>query len=237
MWYDVWSALLAASIQLHCRESTSEAANLAVELTHNFIHQAFSSEGSQPTGRFAAIRETLFALSPFPHCTVNGCNCFGSRLHHEYQEVSPLKSIEGTNKSRVHVDSYELHFPGVWLPAFPNPTETLERVLNDARKRRNRVRDPDDLIHQVTEDLRRGTRNWIRATEPSTPDTGYMKIYIVDCPLLHPLDSQALKVLLERQNQESAVEVQPRFLDQLSLQNIDHLISSNSLRKLTIGRR
>lgn len=224
-------------MQLHCQRSTSSTAKRANELTSSFIEQTSTLEGSHPTDRFKAIRETIFALNPFPHCSANGCICFGSRLQHEYQKVSPSKLIEARIEARIHADRYELHFPGVWLDVHPSPTEIFEQIATYARKRRNMVRDADGLIHEITKDLQGGTRSWIGAAEQSSLDTGQMTIYVVDCPNLHPIDSQALALELSRRYQGSAAEVHPQFLYQFNLQNIDHPISSSLLGMLTIRRR
>ncbi len=94
--YDIWSALVGASVQLYrCMIETKRNdldGTLALLVIH-FIQEVENCEGASNSGRFAAIVETFFALNPFPQCSTNGCNCFGSyRLQHRYQKVPPLSS-------------------------------------------------------------------------------------------------------------------------------------------------
>ena len=92
-WYDIWSALIGASVQLYRRmtETNKDASDETLaRLVIDFIQEVENCEGASNSGRFAAIKETFFALNPFPQCSANSCSCFGYSLQHRYQEVPPL---------------------------------------------------------------------------------------------------------------------------------------------------
>lgn len=72
-------------MRLHYKRASDETLGL---LGFNLIQQVESFEGASNVRRFAAIRETFFALNPFPQCSADSCSCFG--LQHLYQEVPPL---------------------------------------------------------------------------------------------------------------------------------------------------
>lgn len=93
-WYDIWSALIGASVQQYRRitETNKDALDeTLIGLVSDFIEEAKECDAASNSSRFAAINETFFALNPFPQCSINGCSCFGYRLQHRYQEV-PLLS-------------------------------------------------------------------------------------------------------------------------------------------------
>ena len=66
----------------------SKSVDSVLDFYNHFLQEAESCESADYDSRFRIIKETLFALNPFPKCSTHGCACFGRSLQHEYQEVS-----------------------------------------------------------------------------------------------------------------------------------------------------
>ena len=102
-WYDAWSALIAASMQVYSKVNIKSDSDLGIlvghtrqsetissflDFYHHFTNIAMNCQGPNQDPRFIVIREALLKLNPFPHCSLDGCDCFGRNLKHEYQWVS-----------------------------------------------------------------------------------------------------------------------------------------------------
>ena len=90
-WYDIWSAIIAASVQMYIRGSKNlniEKKNMFFKLYDEMTANAVTHKEHIKNSRWIVFRKALLGLNPFPQCSLGGCDCFGRLLCHEYQEVS-----------------------------------------------------------------------------------------------------------------------------------------------------
>lgn len=101
--------------------------------------------------------------------------------------------------------SGQLQYPGVWQHASTDVVDLPFDIASDLERRKASLRDADGYIHKVAKDTQDGVRDW--TGEEVALESGQLKTYIIDCPMLHPLTSHVLVQHLESMGQESAAEV------------------------------
>ncbi|KAL8829027.1 MAG: hypothetical protein Q9191_002249 [Dirinaria sp. TL-2023a] len=190
IWYDIWSAIIAASIQMHIRGSKNlnrETKDLLFTFYEKSTNNVLGHNEQSSDSRWIIIRKALLLFNPFPRCLTEGCDCFGRLLCHEYQDNTWV--------------------PGVSGDAVLEMKHVQAQISSNLGRRQDLLQDADGHIAQLSNRMLDHVKQWTAFPAAQNLEIGQSDTYIVNCQNLHPLNGLTLRRIFDDANESTLVDI------------------------------